>query len=111
MTKLSKKTATTAITALLMATANIASADELLSPVHYGEELDRCVAEIRGELGSPNDTRMRHTVSDISKSGAWYRFYVTTEVLATDDSVAQTAASECRANRFDETTKIRTEKS
>jgi hypothetical protein len=95
-----------AAAALLIATSNIAGAAELLSPLHYGDELDRCVAEIRAELAPASDTRMRHSIFGIEKSGAWYTFAIQSEVLSADDSISATATSQCSANRFDATTRV-----
>jgi len=107
MTKLILTKTLSAATAVLLATFSVANADTLLSPAHYGDELDRCVSEVRAELDSPADTRMRHSVVNIAKSGAWYTFTIESEVLATDESVSMTANSECRANRFTTATQVK----
>ncbi len=89
-----------AILAALIALSGVANAAELLSPNHYGNELDRCVAEIRAGIAAGPQTELKHQVTEVSKDGAWYKF-----VIETQDG-GKSVTSNCQANRFSSETRL-----
>ena len=90
----------TIILAITICLAPLANADELLSRNHYGNELDRCVAQIRSDIAAGPETRLEHKVTDVSKDGAWYNFTI---VTVGNNGPVTTA---CRANRFNDDTRV-----
>ena len=89
-------------TALLATTAG---ADELLSQKYYGDELDRCVSEAREVLGAAGDQPLRHTVTEVNKKGAWYRFEIQTQSVSKDGVLTPLGSTRCSANRFNSDTR------
>ena len=94
----------TAILAILIGMSGAANAAELLAPNHYANELDRCVAQIRADLGAGPETRLQHQVTDIRKDGAWYKFVI--ETRGSNSPVTST----CQANRFNPDTRLNIER-
>jgi hypothetical protein len=93
-----------AIAGMIMITTT-AQAD-WLSPAFYGDELDRCAAELRTELSMAGVTRLRHTVTDIDKVGVWYVFDIQTEMADDADTVIGQVKTRCRAHRWNERTSV-----
>ena len=101
-----KKLSTILYTALIAAALNqTANADELLPPGIYGNELDRCISEIRSALGTTTASAIRHDITGIEKQGAWYSFDITTARIIDADTTEDIATTECRAHRFNDRTK------
>lgn len=88
---------------LVGATAQAAGPGEVM----YRTELNRCLAALRVELQDPATTKIRYTVTDIEKQGAWYQFDIQSEVYdgATDTPVLE-RESRCRARRWSDQTEI-----
>ena len=89
-------------TTAALAGTSIASAEPLLSIKNYGNELERCVAQIRADINAGSATELEHRVTQISKDGAWYRFTIETSAAAETVPVIST----CEANRFNELTRL-----
>ena len=88
---------------LMLALSGGATAAELLSPALYGNELQRCITEIRSQASADANQALRHRVTNVSKAGAWYRFEI--ETLALQDSgFVSFAMTECTAHRYTDTT-------
>lgn len=89
--------------ALGLAAALPLQADELLPQQHYADELNRCVAAIRDELGVTDTTPLQHRVTEIGKHSASYAFHIETATVAEDGSPAtDVAETDCSAGRFDD---------
>ena len=97
------KTATMVMIATAaLAAASLANAEQLLSINNYGNELERCVAQIRADIDAGPTTELEHRVTDVNKSGAWYQFTIETRTSAAATPVTST----CEANRFNELTQL-----
>ena len=73
----------------------------------YRAELGRCLTLIKGGLQDEQTTRLRHTITDIEKRGAWYEFDIDSEIFHSADSAAvRETSTRCRVNRFDGTTEV-----
>jgi len=77
-----------------------------LSPAFYGDELDRCAAELRTELDLTGATRLSHTVTGIDKVGVWYVFDIQTEIADDTDTVIGRTKTRCKAHRWNEQTSV-----
>jgi len=75
-----------------------------LSPAFYGDELDRCAAELRAELDLTGVSRLRHNVTNIDKVGVWYIFDIHTEMVDNTDTVISDVKTSCKAHRWNEQT-------
>ena len=94
----------TTVMASLAAFPLIAKGGDMISPVHYGDELDRCISEVRNYLGQSGQTKIRHQVTAIHKHGAWYEFELLSQPYEAGEPGAVALSSECRANRFSSAT-------
>jgi len=92
-------------TAVLILTTTAAQAD-WLSPAFYGDELDRCAAELRAELNMTGVTHLRHNVTDIDKVGVWYVFDIRTEMADSAGEVIGRTETRCKAHRWNERTVV-----
>ncbi|MFQ5634056.1 MAG: hypothetical protein ACE5G3_01820 [Gammaproteobacteria bacterium] len=93
------------IAGMLMA-AGTARAD-WVSPAFYSDELGRCTVELRSRLGTPRAAGLRHTVTDIDKTGVWYVFDIQTDVVDDAGAVIDRVQTRCNAHRWNEQTRIR----
>lgn len=93
-----------AIAVMSMATT-VAQAD-WLSPAFYGDELDRCAAELRSELDLTGVARLRHAVTEIDKMGVWYVFDIHTEMANDAGAVIARTDTRCKAHRWNERTVV-----
>lgn len=92
--------------ALSLAAVLPVQADELLSAQHYGDELNRCVAAIRAELGVTDATLLQHRVTGLDKHASRYAFRIeTTALTATGEPGEPLASTDCSAGRFDDSTR------
>jgi hypothetical protein len=87
-----------AVTGMLMAAATVQA--DMVSSTLYGDELDRCTAEMRAELNLAGVTRLQHTLIDIDKVGVWYVFDIQTMAYDDMDTVMIAAATHCKAHRW-----------
>ena len=89
--------------ALALTAALPLQADELLPQQHYADELNRCVAAIRDELGVTDTTPLQHRVTEVGKHSASYAFRIETATVGEDGNPASDiAATDCSAGRFDD---------
>lgn len=94
----------TCLTAIFAVFPLLANAGELVSPAHYGDELDRCINEVRKYLGQSEQAKIRHEVTAIDKHGSWYEFELLSAPYVGDTLSAAALSSRCRANRFNNST-------
>jgi hypothetical protein len=94
------KKITLAIAIIASGAAQVANANDLLSRNHYGDELDRCVAQIRSDIAADSDLTLQHKITEVSKDGAWYKFTIETA------NGTETLTSSCQANRFNSQTQV-----
>jgi len=78
----------------------IAKAGDMISPVHYGDELERCITAVRDFLGQSGEAKIRHHVTGIQKHGAWYEFELLSQPYQAGEPGVVALSSHCRANRF-----------
>ena len=73
----------------------------------YADELERCVAALRGQLANEQTVQLRYTVTDLDKRGAWYEFDIRSEVFnEVGGPVVRTEESRCLAHRWAEKTRL-----
>ncbi len=93
-----------AITGMIMISATAQAG--WLSPAFYGDDLDRCIAELRTELDTTGATGLQHTVTGIDKVGVWYVFDIQTNIVDGTGAVIGRARTHCKSHRFKEQTRV-----
>ena len=90
-------------TLLLAGTAQAVGTDE----VRYPAQLARCLDALRVDLVDAETTRIRYTVKEIEKRGAWYQFDIESEMYhEADASPVRAMESRCRVHRWSAATEI-----
>ena len=93
-------------TLLALATAaalsGTAQAADLYSAKHYGDELARCIEQVRTDLNLA-ERPLKHMVTAIEKQGSWYNFTIETSAETANTPIATT---NCEANRYSSETRI-----
>ena len=87
----------------LFLASTTAQADRLapwLSPAFYGDELDRCTAELRTALDMSGAASLQHTVTNIEKVAAYYVFDIETSIADSTGAVINRAKTSCKSHRF-----------
>ncbi len=77
-----------------------------LSPAFYGDELERCAAQLRTELNLNDVALVRHDVTEIDKVGVWYVFDIRTALVDAADTVISEVETRCKAHRWNERTVV-----
>jgi len=77
-----------------------------LSPAFYGDDLDRCIVELRAELDTTGATGLQHTITGIDKVGVWYVFDIQTNIVDGTGAVIGQAVTHCKSHRFKEQTLV-----
>lgn len=102
---MNKRTITTAAALLFLATTTVQA--ESGSGGIYADELDRCVAALRGQLADDRTAQLRYTVTDLDTRGAWYEFDIRSEVFhSVDGPVVRSEESRCLAHRWVDKTRL-----
>lgn len=102
----SRKTATSLAAFLGLALVSATAQADWLSPVLYGDDLDRCTIELRTELDTTGATSLKHIVTDIDKRGVWYVFDIETDIADATGTVIRRAKTSCKSHRFSENTTV-----
>jgi hypothetical protein len=102
------KTIITTAAALLSLATSAVQAESGTGGI-YANELDRCVAALRGQLTDAQTAQLRYTVTDIYKRGAWYEFDIRSEVFnEVDGPVVRSEELRCLAHRWADKTRLQT---
>ena len=100
---------TNSLCVALIAGLLLSTATQAAEPLRgaYRAELNRCLAALRVKLEDADTTKIRYTIQDVEKRGAWYEFEISSEVYheAGQGPVLETE-SRCRARRWSDLTEI-----
>jgi hypothetical protein len=100
------KTIVTAAAVLLSLSASAVQAESGTGGI-YADELERCVAALRGQLTNEQTAKLRYTVTELDKRGAWYEFDIRSEVFnEVGGPAVRSEQSRCLAHRWAEKTRL-----
>jgi len=100
---------TTVAAVLMSLTASAVEAESGTGGI-YADELERCVAALRGQLTDEQTAQLRYTVTDLEKRGAWYEFDIRSEVFnEVGGPVVRSEESRCLAHRWAEKIRLQSQ--
>ena len=79
---------------------------EQLSPALYADQLDRCAAEVRADMATPDTARLQHELTAVDRTGLWYQIEIRTTALNAADVITDQATILCKAHRWTDETVV-----